>query len=917
MARANLARSAAVILLGLTMPAVAQMAETVEIGGRLGLSVLSNSDAADFEIPTSDLPDERRNAALERALVKYIDMRNAYTGARAGGDTFAATTDALTLGSVAVGNVPGVLVGLGLRVAVEVGNRELDRQFEQRTRDYLVAIGGQLVAASGAESFRDLVGQPDLLVSTVLSSQDILGDIRRRAVRSGEIALVNTVAQALAEVADEAAIAAVEQGAANAENIAVIESDLADLTLATNSAFRTAHAQLGEQEARLDGLEENVDALQGAVATLDDRLKRLGRNHDLIADFVLARMTPTERLDALEGGLIDDRIVCPADRPECDRDEIRSALIQRYRAEAELQESFNAVADVLGTAGTIAGILQDVGVDLPPEVEQALDVGNAVFGAVTNFASGNIFGGIAAITGLFGSSRDVGAERHAQMMKFLRENFESINTQLAGLRRDQQRIFEGLVIVSGQIDALHRSMDARFDALDYRVFIIAHNVQSLLWEGWASCNAVYSYAGSPNPSSRDEPLFDPRTHVFNSLEARFQVVVWHAQDIRDCRSTMVRSVAAVRSTAAWDRHGWFLDLERNILPQTPAQQERLRDAMGHDGTPDLRILADQHRSAIDVPASTILLAWAQRHGVAPASLLHALATGPEDLAAVRGLLEILHPEGGETGWRHGCHASDESRRLLAEILCGTGPAQAETLALRHLTAALNTSFMPEAANFALVMSQLLDIYYGAPDEFALSRAAVVKMTGESLGSGLIRQYLAIGNVAIAHDQRIHGGLTAAIVADDLLADRATEMHRLLLSANPYVAENTATVLLHHWGETPRLSEGIVGPSFGDRYEQALLHARSGAPNALDPLEALFGRDRRIVLEDGFPVIEIALQNSFVRLPMPGPYQLAEGRFVMPPNYPDLIAARDALLDRFIDYELGKDPDLILLSTFLR
>lgn len=899
-------------------PAAADPAELIDVGGRLGLSAVGAfATERRIELAPSALPEDLRNAALERAMSDYVAMRNAHTGARAGAETFGALADAAVAGSVVMGNIPGVVISLSLKAAIDTGNRTLARVEEARAREYLAAIGDELAAAAGAEDFRALVGQPDLLAEAVRNAQGPLADLRRRANETNDPGLADTVADVLLDVANETAVAALEQTAVNAEGIAALEANLIDLTLTTRDGFRLVGDLLADHEDRLGGLEADVGALQDAVATLDDRVDRLGRNQDLIADFMLARMTPAERLRALEGGLIDDRIVCPNDRPDCDRAEIRGALIARYRAEAELQATFDSVRGVLNTAGAIKGILDDVGVELPTEVGQALNIGNAVFGAVTNFASGNILGGIAAITGLFGGDSDPAAERHAQLMNYLRDRFDNIDEQLAGLREGQQRILDGLVMVSEQIETMHRDLSSRLDVLDTRLFELSRQLRTVLWDGWSACNSVYSFAGAPNPTAGARPLFDPGSHLFSTLDARFAVIRERAPEVRLCRSMMIRAADAVSSSDAWDRHGWFLDLDRIDYATDPEQRERLRAALAQEGgAQDYRSLAEQHRDAIVAPSVTILLAWAQRNGVSAASLLHALATGPQDMEDVRALTDMLVPPDGATAWRHTCATGDPRRALLAEVLCAIGARESEALALRHLEAALNTGFMPEAAHYAVVMSQLIDLYSGETDRFVLSAEEIAQMTGESSGRGLVRSYLAIGNIAIAHDQRIHGGFTALVIADDIIAGRATEAHRALLAANAVLAENVATALLHRWRGTWTLAEGLTGPRFEDRYSQAVVHARSGAATALDPLAALFDRDRGFVLEGGIPVIALALPGGTVHLPLPGPRQLVEGQFVMPPDHAEVIAARDALLDRLMDYELGADPDLVLLLVLL-
>lgn len=241
----------------------------------------------------------------------------------------------------------------------------------------------------------------------------------------------------------------------------------------------------------------------------------------------------------------------------------------------------------------------------------------------------------------------------------------------------------------------------------------------------------------------------------------------------------------------------------------------------------------------------------------------------------------------------------------------------EALATAHLYSALQTAFMPEAARYALIMSRLLDLHFGEPDKFAIRLVEIAELPEESQGVELIRGYLALSVLAIAHEQRLHGGLTAMVVAEDIMERLAGNGHLLLLRANPYIAANTATVLLHRWRLDWAPAADGTGPRFQDRYAQALIHARSEAGTALDPLEALFGRDRGFAIVDGSPVIGVAIGEETVWLPFPGPNALAEERFLLPRAYPALINARDVLFERFVDYELGRDPEIALLTLLLR
>lgn len=905
----------------LASPALANTAsELVEVGGRFGLSAVATyATSRQLEIAPSDLPYEAQSEALEGALRDYAVLRNSHTGGQNGFETLGNAGDALASASASfptATGVAGVILGLGVRLGASAINRSLEREEERRAGELLTAVRDELIESAGVEDFRALVGQPAVLADVVRNAQGPLGDMWRRAEETGDPGLSAFIEDALLAAANQTAMAAVEQTAVNARDIDSLEDSVIELATATRDGFRRVGDLIADHEGRIGGLERNVNALQGAVAVLDDRVGQLGRNQDLIADFMMSRMTPAERLNALESGLMDARIVCPSERPNCDRAQLRRDLIGRYRRQAELQETFDDFSEVLNTANAITTIFTNIGVPLPREVGEALRIGNAAFSAATSFASGNVLGGMVALSGLFGGGSDPAAERHAQLMRYLGVRFDHIDEQLAGLREGQQRIAEGLVTVSGQIDRMHRDLSSRLNVLNGRLFQLSQDLRTVLWDDWSACNAVYTFAQSPNTTDGASSFIDEVTHVFASFEGRFSVIRARAPEIRTCRTAMIRAGDVVRSSDVWDRHGWFLDLERINYQVDPDQQERLLQALQQEDATDYSDLSVRHRNGMVAPSTAILRAWADRHGISRASLLHALATDPENMADVRAIMRLLISTETNEAWRHSCSLDDPRRALLAEVLCAT-PGASESLAGRHLATALNTSFMTEAAQYAIVMSQLIDLYAGETDTFARSFDEVAVLTGEAPGRGLVRTYLAMGNLAIAHDQRLHGGLTALIIADDIIAGRATTAHRTVLAANRVLAENTAAALMHRWLGTWSLSDfSTTGPSFEDRYAQAIIHARSGAATALDPLVMLFRRDRGFVVVNGLPMISLALPGGSVDLPLPGPMQLSEGRFVMPPEHADVTAARDVLLDRYMDYEMGSNPDLVMMMAAL-
>jgi hypothetical protein len=128
------------------------------------------------------------------------------------------------------------------------------------------------------------------------------------------------------------------------------------------------------------------------------------------------------------------------------------------------------------------------------------------------------------------------------------------------------------------------------------------------------------------------------------------------------------------------------------------------------------------------------------------------------------------------------------------------------------------------------------------------------------------------------------------------------------------------VLLHlirgRWDfgtDTPR-------PTFASRYtqaylhargEQAYLHARGETEDRFEPLYALFGRTYPFGLTaKGDVGLVLSIDKQQIVLPLPAPMRLAEGTFVFPPRHEILLARRERLIERYLDYQFGRDKDLV-------
>ena len=803
--------------------------------------------------------------------------------------------------------MPGVIAGVVLRGAVGYGNVELDRQAKEKSIAYLRALSDEIETAVGGRDLATLAREnKDELERVLREETSFLTQVRARAEADGDPNLVAVTAGAIADAAHEAATDGIALSAENAEDVARLESDLTEFMADTTEALDRAGTRVAEHTERLDRLDKDYDDLKGSVSAVKVRVEQLGANQDLIVDFMFARMAPGERADALESRRLDRRIACPPDAPDCDIAIIRAALVERYRNEAEVVRTVQSIGSVLTNAGTAVKIAGDLGVDVPPEIGKGLEVANAVFTAATTWAT-NPLGAISAITGLFGSKTDAAAERHAQLMSFLADNFQNINRQLTQIQENQREIMNGLLGISEQIAEMHQDLDGRLAVLQDSLFVVGTNLQDLIWSEWQGCEDVLQYALSP--PGEDEGLIDPSSLVFFSLGERERAVNARGTDVRTCMTAVNRAGAALRSVSGWVRFGTFLDLNRSLLEVNPKEAERLRQATEQDGVEDYREDARRYIEAMVQPSSAILGAWAGRHDIDDLTLLYILAEAPNDMAeleTIRARVLDPAPDGGAP-WRFTCETKEEGYELIAESTCRS--TEAEAMARRYLNVALNTDALPEVARWTLVNSQLADLYRGAGQGFAKDLSDVAAMTGDQFGRDMVETITAIGTMAVAYEQRLHGGITALAIAEDILEGRALEgMHYKILTANPYLAENVVTILMHRWIGRDDLEKGVTGVRFVDRYTQAVVYSRREAEHhPLEILHALFSatEKRPFIMEDGKAAVTITTDRGEVRVPLPGPMQLSEGRFALPPSYTGIIAARNAVLDRLIGYQLAE------------
>lgn len=888
----------AAIIVGGPQEASAQTANMVDVVGRLGITVLEEaSRREDVSVPVSDAANHQN--AAQAAMDRYDKFRRAHASAQSGRRGFAATADGIIGASAAVGIVPGVVGGVILRGAIGYANAELDRLSRQVSINYLKAVSDVILQSTNETDLTALaLNDQDGLKRVLEENENLLMGIRERAGQSNDSGLISTTAATIAQAAHYAASNGIVLGAANAADIQRIDAQLTDFISKTRVSLKQTARVAAEHAKRIGELETDIADLRGSTDAMEAELGRLGANQDLVVDFVYSRMKLDERAVALETGLVDRRISCPEEEPDCDVTAVKNALLARYRDEAEVVRTVKAIDSVLQDAGTALQIAKDLNINVPPEIAQGLVLANAAFAAVTTWST-NPLGAIQVITGLFGSKKDAEAEQHATLVKYLADNFEHINQQLVQIQENQQSIMDGLVAVSEQIADMHRDLDGRLSALHSEVLVVGENVRTLLWEDLRNCASVFENAR--NSVGERGSVIDPTTLEFLSFDDRINFADVYGNQVTNCMDEVSKTVVAFRSVRGWNTFPSFIDPNRSNL-------------------------ARRYVDELVNPSANILRDWAfpDRNDIDDLTLLHILAEQPMNMAELEQMRTRLGLGSaiGDNPWRFSCDDKTlETYPLIAEITCDGGN-KAQNMAEIYLTATLATEPIHDLSREVVVAGQLADLYRGVNRGFANSLAEVAEMRGNQRGRQMVETLLAIATIAVAYEQRLHGGITALAIAEDIMEGHTLGAdHHAILSSNPYLAQNVMTVLMHRWMDASNIENAFEGVSFVNRYTNAIVYSRSGAAHPLDQLHAIFSdtQDRawRMDKDSTRAVFVVHTEEGPVELPLPGPMQVAEGRFDLPPSYQRLVSARELLIDRLIGYELAQKEFVHALLAGLR
>lgn len=852
-------------------------------GARWGVSFIQML-GQDSQVQPPAYPQSDQSVALDRLLHSYSERKEHLADTDMGLQAtaqFAVDGTAAVLYGTGVGAVPAVIVEVAGSAVVDAWGESLAQKTEQDLQRYLAANKTNIIQATGL-SYRELQALPPQEIRDRLSRTDVLGKLNERLPNDQNVRdfAQDLVIDGIKNVQE----ATLDQLGSQALSLKKTEEGLAEVTEQFIGFRRETVATLDKHEKQINELGASVERLDAAMETINQRLESQGRDQAIMADFVFGRMSPAEKLNALQSGFRAEAFECPGGGAECERAQIKKELIDRYTAEAQTLAIASKIQGTAAALGDLSKIADNLGLKIPG-LGKAASLANIASQASSQFVAGNYLGAVAALSGAFGKQRDPDQERFAAIMAQL----SIINQKLDVVLENQYKMMKALSALSDQLRETHVAIDERLARMEFETKRISDTVSAEAWKGWMPCFAVYR-------ASIEQGAFDPARGRFRDLEALYGVVETKSQPIRDCLGT---AESTLLSPAADRYFGNFLSLQRvRDIPMEFFSRIPAVNTAKYFQPGDL----EWYVSNVHDPSVYLLGRWAAANSMTWDDLFVALAFPKATVTAER------TPK-----------KSDYLTERGTALLVQRDHSPAETAA-----SLLRTPMLPhgaiDIAQWLRVASRFGDIRK-ASDGSLLARSdlltyALQSAGTRSAGESILRELLLVLDTAIANYSLKHSNelaqaalsaLHAPVEKPELEVEHARKVAFQLLKLNPTLRANVSMRLLRQkygafasTSQRPPIEEGVIRKAWLEAIARDGESTRSG----MHLMHSLFGHDMDFRFDEENTLIwPIAVQDKeTVWAAVPSPAEIAAGQMHYPPLLEQLMRTRESVIEQLLDYE---------------
>ncbi|WP_035678231.1 hypothetical protein, partial [Bradyrhizobium liaoningense] len=280
------------------------------------------------------------------------------------------------------------------------------------------------------------------------------------------------------DIATNIGVEALARAEGTAADVKTVKQDLAKTKENIESYQKEVTSHLDKLDRRVAGLEQATRVANQKLNELKQQVQGNSKAIETLAQVSFSGWTTAQKIQAVQSGLFPDL-----------GSSQKSALLESLKADKAREEAVAGINQAAQDFGNLAAIASNIG--LPKDVVKGLQGAQVVASGLAQFATGSYLGAVASATSLVGlGAPDAAAQRHAEMMKYLQQQFAEINRKLDKIIDLQVQTLKAVAVLTKEQREFRREVLGQLDRIEDTVLRSEQILQAILLSEWKDCHAL-------------------------------------------------------------------------------------------------------------------------------------------------------------------------------------------------------------------------------------------------------------------------------------------------------------------------------------------------------------------------------------------------------------------------------------------
>ncbi|MDD5266892.1 MAG: hypothetical protein PHO08_07160 [Methylococcales bacterium] len=543
------------------------------------------------------------------------------------------------------------------------------------------------------------------------------------------------------------------------QGIENVEIQLGNFIKISKKFEKSVTGKIGELKEKSDKLQADIDNVSNDLDSLKNDQSVTAYQVGLVQDMLFDQQPPKIKLAMLDADAKPGLSV-----------QQRTELKAYFEVEIKKQEIMTTANEVVSVVSDVNTIMTHLGIK-DQRVSDAVRYGSAAVNALGQAFTGNYFGAIATVSGLFGPTQEDSAQRQFQaVFSQLREIQKSLD-QIIDLQKETLTKIEAL---SKQLADVEKRIQERFDNIDFELKTISSASRYLIWKDYDSCRDVWWHS---DYTEKDHQVYDfnESTLQFRSIKGVLKLLNDQYGNVFPCAKKLRNLYTTFRDNSKFE-NPLQIEFARQNIEENPNEKERTY------GQSDL----ETFQNKVYKPSEQLIEAcWVDRQQRKPGwgHFAGSVMMLSMPSATSKELLDRVHKLDAlsSSDKLHAC--SDQSllglraKKLLCVNRSYFDPSKhntdvneqiANNKAKNYMQVAIVRDQINDLVNFSSFVANAADFAPGGADNqkpYTLEELA--EKSNFSYGKEILEGTLMMLDVAIAQQTMIYGDLTAYFVFEQL------------------------------------------------------------------------------------------------------------------------------------------------------